>query len=780
MPGRQGFRFIILLVFFCLCLSKSLLAQDIPLGHWRHHLPFNRIISLAETPDRIIGASPYGLIVFNRKDNSIKSINKVHGLSDFGITTLAYSEQHELVLVGYENGNLDVIVKNKTFVNIPDIRRANILGSKSINSILVQGNRAYLSCGFGIVELDLTSLLIRDTYFIGPLGSQVEVYDMASTSTHFFAATNAGLYRAPVQGDNLADYQNWQRQTITGLANETFTHLATFNDRVFANRDAGPTDIIYMFEEGSWQVFSPFQQAYSSKRFNLGSSGGFLLVSNAEYLDIFDQDLNLHHRLEFYLGGWVRAQDALYDSNGHLWVGDLYYGLVRQMPDNSSQPVGLPGPPTANVFGLASGGGRTWIAPGGISLGGHNAWNIDGVFMFEKGSWTGFNRFQFPQMEKMVDIIRVAVNPSNTAQVFAASWTEGLLQMSPQGAGLVYDDSNSPLKRRFGVGDQIRISGLGFDRQANLWMTNSQVEHPLVVKKTNGEWLSFGSDGILSPSQLLGDMVIDKHDQKWVILPPSNGLYLFRENSLNNANDFQARRLTTLSAQGGLPSNMVSSLAVDHDGYMWVGTDKGVAVFYTPQRAFSGEAFQAQQIIVEHEGFGAVLLGTETVTAIAIDGSNKKWFGTARSGAFLLSADARNTIYHFNTLNSPLPSNNILDISIEGQSGEVFFATDRGLVSFRAMATQASATHQEVYAFPNPVRPHYQGYIAIRGLVANAWVKITDINGNLVYQTMAEGGQAVWNGKDLRGNRPATGVYLVFSSNDDGSETMVTKILFIN
>jgi ligand-binding sensor domain-containing protein len=313
-----------------------------------------------------------------------------------------------------------------------------------------------------------------------------------------------------------------------------------------------------------------------------------------------------------------------------------------------------------------------------------------------------------------------------------------------------------------------------------VWVTNSHTPKIIAVKKENNQWLSFSSQSMVNTNQLVGQLIIDRTGQKWAALPNGGGIYVFKENNLNTDNDFQARVLTTTQGSGGLPTNNVRSLALDHDGYIWVGTDKGVAVFYAPQRAFTGDPINAQQIIVVQDGFAAILFETETINTIAVDGSNKKWFGTARSGAFLLSSDGRETVFHFTAENSPLPSNNVLDIAINGQNGEVFFATDKGIASFRGLAIDATPVHTDVYAYPNPVRPGYAGYIAVRGLVKNALVKITDISGNLVYETIAEGGQAIWNGQDLFGRRPATGVYLVFSTNDDGSETMVTKILFIN
>lgn len=742
-------------------------------------MPNNTIIALSETPEKIIGATSYGLVVFNKADNSLEKINKVQGLTDFGITSLAYSEDHDLLLVGYGNGNIDLI-HGEQYINVPDIRRASILGSKSINNILVRGERAYLSCGFGIVEFDLATYLILDTYFIGPQGSQVEVFDLTHSGTHFYAATNAGLLSAPAQGVNLADFQNWQKLSITGQSNEVVNMVVWYQGNLFANISRSPNDLLYRYDGNQWQAFFGGIEPYSGTRRKLRVSGGKLLVSNDQHVDIFNAELVLEGRIDNYYDGMVRALDVLFDKDGTLWLGDIYDGLIQQVSPTGFYRIILPGPATPNAFGLATGGGRLWVAPGAVTSGGGNTWNTNGMFMFGEGKWTWFNLINFPVMNQVWDNIRVAVDPGNPQKIYVASWTEGLLEFTPEGPIELWDDTNSTLLRRDGVEDYIRLGGVAVDNSGNVWVTNSHTLRPIAVKKENNEWLSFSSQGLVSTTQMVGRLVIDRSGQKWAALPNGGGIYVFKENNLNSDNDFQARRLTTTSGNGGLPTNNVISLAVDHDGYVWVGTDKGVAVFYAPQRAFSGDPINAQQIIVEQDGFAGILFETETINSITVDGSNKKWFGTTRSGAFLLSSDGRETVFHFTAENSPLPSNNVFDIAINGQNGEVFFATDKGIASFRGLAIDAPAVHTDVYAYPNPVRPGYAGFISVRGLVKNAVVKITDISGNLVYETIAEGGQAIWNGQDLYGRRPSTGVYLVFSTNDDGSETLVTKILFVN
>jgi len=220
-------------------------------------------------------------------------------------------------------------------------------------------------------------------------------------------------------------------------------------------------------------------------------------------------------------------------------------------------------------------------------------------------------------------------------------------------------------------------------------------------------------------------------------------------------------------------------MAADRDGQVWIGTDAGVAVFYNPSAIFSGQNFDAQRVLIEQDGYGQYLLEAEAVTAIAVDGSNRKWFGTDRAGVFLMSADGTKEILHFTEENSPLLSNSITDITI-AESGEVFIGTAKGIVSYRSESVPPKPTLDEVVVFPNPVRESYNGSIAIRGLVENSSVKITDIAGNLVYTTMSEGGQALWNGMNFDGKRVQTGVYLVYVTNEDGSKTTVTKIMFVN
>jgi hypothetical protein len=194
-------------------------------------------------------------------------------------------------------------------------------------------------------------------------------------------------------------------------------------------------------------------------------------------------------------------------------------------------------------------------------------------------------------------------------------------------------------------------------------------------------------------------------------------------------------------------------------------------VFYPP-------SLEPQKIIISQEGAFQYLLETEVVTAITVDGANRKWIGTENAGVFLFSADGQEQLLHFTAENSPLFSNNIYAITIDGKTGQVYIGTDKGLLSYQGDAVEGEEECSDVEVYPNPVSSGYAGPIAIKGVAANSTVKITDVSGNLVFETQALGGQAVWYGANLSGERVSTGVYLVFAMDQEGEETCTAKLLF--
>jgi hypothetical protein len=409
-----------------------------------------------------------------------------------------------------------------------------------------------------------------------------------------------------------------------------------------------------------------------------------------------------------------------------------------------------------------------------------NTFTIDGVSIYSNKEWSIIKGNQGTvDLDSMYDALNVIVDPVNPKRAYVSTFSNGVIEFYNKKPLTVYGLNNSSLQAITTGRNNVWTNGMAFDKDNNLWVTNVGVDVPLSVKMTNGTWKSFNFSSILGKPYVF-QLLIDKNDQKWFIIPGGGGLVVFKGGISDVPTAANTKLLTVTEGKGNLPSPAVFSFAEDLDGEIWIGTDQGVAVFYNPESMFSGQNYDAQTIKLEQDGNVQLLLQTETVTAIAVDDGNRKWIGTANSGVYLMSADGTKQIQHFDEKNSPLFSNNIKSIAIDHKTGEIFFGTAKGIISYRGDAIEGLENFTDVYAFPNPVKDNFTGPIVIKGLVNNTIVKITDISGSIVSELTSLGGQAIWDAKNFKGEKVSTGVYMVFCTNQDGSQKIATKILVIN
>lgn len=771
-------------LFFLACLIIPAIihgqSPQIPIGQWRDELPYNYCNSLAEAENRIYSSTPYSLFYFDKDDNSVTRITKIQGLSDIGISCIAYNTSTKTLVIAYSDANIDLIQKN-AIINISDIYRKTILGNKTINSIYCLGNIAYLQCGFGIVVLDLGKQEIKETYYIGNGGTQVNVMSLVKDdSDTLWAATEKGIYKAWYKDPNLANYAVWKKdiRMDTTLMYNTITY---FSGKLVVNKQrTNGRDTLYTYN-GQW---SAWINGESNPVMNLNSMYNVLVVSYNFFVDIFDPNFSKLKNINGYPGAGSFPQDAICDKNQTIWIADLYSGLVRNSL-NSDQitTFNLSGPLTANAFSMSTLGNDLYIAPGGYD-GSFVPLSMPAqIYHFDDSNWQNLSGANNPPMNGYNNVVSVTADPSDSKRIYAATWGYGLLEFYDGTLTARYTESNSTL-RHHSAGDTsvIRVGGSAFDAQGNLWVVCTHTNQCLSLKR-GSQWTGFTIT--INDETDLGQIITSRYDQVWMQMRYGNlnpnSILVFTDNgSPDNPNDDLANKLNSTVGNGNLPGNIVFSMAEDKNGEIWVGTESGVGVFYSPEDLFTNNPSDCQRPLVQQGEYVQYLLESEQVNAIAVDGSNRKWMGTDRGGAYLFSADGTKQVYHFTAENSPLLSDRITSIAINPNTGEIYFGTDKGVISFKGTATEGSDAFGNVYAYPNPVREGYQGYIAVKGLISNAQIRITDISGRLVYTGKAEGGQAVWDGYTMEGRKVHTGVYLVFASNDTGSEKVVTKILVVN
>lgn len=750
---------------------------ELRIGEWRQHLPWQRASYVTQSAQHVYFASEWAVAQIDKADRSPRFITKVEEASDAGIRLIRFNQTTGVLLIAYSNSNIDLWnAADGTVTNLPFIRRnLNIIGDRTIYDVAFEGKFAYLATGFGVVKLNLERGEVDYTVF-----TDVPVHAFSLFNNYLYAGTEEGLYRLPADDFNPADFGRWQ---LLGAAQgfpagASVNASAVFNNRLYFGigrslyRTDGssaellathPTfDVLYLTTEGAGLV--------------IGWKKGF--AGSIEYQDATDA------RSE--ISGPCQANSPFYaieDGARKFWIADAgddyrYYdhntGQCDRFDYNS---------PHSHLSSEIAVGvdGAVYVATPGPASDLAAPFRQDGVQVFRDGQWQRWAGPTIPALVdslfSYVDLWRVVAHPSQD-KAYIGSWVGGLLEFEAGQYARRYTKENSILGDANESGDtRTAIGGLAFDRQENLWISNYNADAPIAVLKADGTMRNFSA----APARNLLQVAVDQSGYKWFVVAFNGGVLVYDSGSdLDSPADDRYRLLST--ANSALPTNTVNCITVDLEGDVWVGTSQGVVSFECGSNVFEPSCTGRRRIVTVDD-FNAYLLETEDVRAIAVDGANRKWFGTT-NGVFVQSADALTQVARYTSTNSPLFDNNITDIAVNPKNGEVWIGTERGLLSLRGEATDGGRVNNPgAYAYPNPVRPNYDGPIAIYGLARDANIKITDVAGNLVYEGKALGGQAVWNGRDYLGRRVASGVYLVFATSAesfDAPDAIITKVVILN
>jgi hypothetical protein len=754
-------------IIFLLLLILHLEAQT-PVGSWSDHLTYNTAKSIAVGSGQVYASTGSSIIVYDKEFAELKKMSRINDLTETGINTIAWSEENKTLIIAYSSTNID-LVKNSIIYNIPDIDRKYFPGKKEINRIRTSGKYAFLACSFGIVVVDLTKREIYDTWKPGSGSNAAEVWDISFGNGKIYAATVNGVYSADISNPGLSFFGNWTLVNNLPDPSGKYTSLILSGNRLFVNLSSPlfGGDKVYLADGGS-SLISFIPGVYNTS-FDPAKEG--FTISSQASIRYYNNSGSLQKTISNYGWGKVNISQGVTDNND-IWIADISSGLVRGENMSVFSALTLPGPASNNSYNITSYNGKTVICGGGADI----SWNNQGrplqVSLHENNNWISY------PSETIIDAMRALVDPGNNNHVFVSTWGGGLLEYKNDLLVKQYIESNSPLQTIIPGKAYVRICGLAMDKFRNLWITQSEVPGSIKVLKPDGSWIV---NPVTIDAPTIGDIIIAKNGYKWIILPRGHGLFILDDNNTPEVfTDDRYKKLLVKNEKNVIVS-IIYSIAEDLDGNIWVGTDQGPLVYYNPEKVFETDLNASRIMIPRNDGSGFAdpLLETEMITSISVDGANRKWLGTNNSGAYLLSPDGTIQLRNYNEINSPIFSNSIISLAVDNKTGDVWFGTSKGIQSVRGDATTGGESFTKVYTFPNPVREDFTGNVTITGLMRDTQIRITDISGNLVYETVSDGGQATWDLKTYNGKRVATGVYLVFCASSDGSQSTVTKMLVI-
>lgn len=743
---------------------------------WKFYSSYYSTNSVEESADKVYAVAQGALFSYGKEDNSIKQYTKGVGLSDMDISNIRYNKQTKSLLIVYSNQNID-IMEDQSTTNLPYLYTNTSLQNKQINSITLYNEYAYLSTAFGVmvVNMNKDKKEITDTYNLG-----VNTTSCTLANGYIYATTDKGLLKASLT-DNLLDKGKWVGYDLpTSLfKGEDVSKIDLYKDKLcYLVKKKG----VYYEDKG---ILVPLLNSSSVDTMSVVEDK--LICISASQFHLFS-DLSKQEQVTN-----VSIKDISSYKADKYWIAEGSKGLRGIEKSNaggyatSTEAIILDGPRLNRAYKLLCNNNKLYMISGGRTGAGERLHNPGIMMTYDYNKWDYIDTA--PVIDKFKisprDYTNVIVNPNNPEDIYVASFGDGLFQFNKNEPINWYNSSNSPLQSAVSYSSKyINIDGLGYDKEGNLWMTNSEVNNTIKILDKDGGWHSLYIPELTTQYTVADGILITSTNKKWIHVPRSTPRIVVIESG-SSLDEVIYEDFTTFIDQDKetfAPSAYICS-AEDKDGYVWLGTSKGPVYFTNPDKAISNrDQLRCTRVKLtkkEGESDAYFFLDNIRINAITVDQGNRKWLGTNGNGVYVLDGDNQEVVHQFNTTNSPLMSDVILSIAINDETGEVFIGTDKGLVSYRGEAIAGKEDYADIYAFPNPVRPEFDDKVTITGLMQDSNIKITDINGNILYQTKSIGGQATWNCRNKSGNRVSTGIYLVLASTPDAAESVVTKIAVV-
>ncbi|MBQ8098097.1 MAG: regulator [Bacteroidaceae bacterium] len=757
-----------------LLLQLALLSLTAGAREWKAYMAYHNATLNCPVDERVYTLADGSLFTYRLGETTVSTFSKATGLSDTNIRYMVYNEEEEAFLLVYSNWNMDVIGINDSITNMPEYKNSNV-DDKTVNHVTMNGRYAYVATNSGVVVVNMRRREFANTYNFGKA-----VKSCASAGGSIMALTAEGIYQGK-QSANLIDASNWQR-----LNNRNLTELIPFDDKLYATA----TDGLYAVDVSNGNA----QRIWSGKIKFAAPYDDRIVMGNAS------QVITMDGQEKFTTLQWANDFESLSWDGERYWASRGYNGLQAYSVRNdsispASSPI-IPNSPIRNLCYYLDFAPEGRLLVGGGSLNYTYQTYPGTAMMMQDGKWTNFSEDSIVQKTGIPynNVTAIIQDPEDAGHHYVTAAGGGLYEFRNGTFSYLHSFDNSALETILPSSSRpkyyVRTAGLTFDREGNLWMVNNEVDSILKIYMKDGSWQGFYFN-VLDGYPTFDHILLDSRGIAWITHRRTTSVHhagllgFYYGGTVKDRSDdvWRFKYQFTNQDNTSYTFNQLYDVKEDRDGQIWVATDKGPFVITQPETFFDDQTVFTQVKVARNDGtdYADYLLSGVPVTTIAIDGGNRKWFGTSGYGVYLVSADGQETLHHFTAENSPLPSNVVYSIAINGTTGEVMIGTDAGLVGYRSDATEpmAELAKSNVKVYPNPVRPTYEGQLRVDGLSFNSDVKITTTTGQVVAQGQSVGGTYTWNLLNRKGERVGTGIYYVIASDEAGNKGAVAKFLVV-
>ena len=794
---KPKIQFLIILIV-CLLSARPVMAS---VGDWHSYRNVGTYDHVALLGDNLYILTDGNLFVTDTTLTEFTSLSRLSLLTGNTISKIAVAPDHQHLALLYNDGLIDIIDADGSTISIMDLQTKSLTANKQPLGVTFSGDEMIVAAEFGFYRVSLSSYSIVDSYTT-PSNCNIAFY---WKDAWYRSVRGHGLQRCPA-ANNAKQESNWTTlQSDTILSALTFfTPDSTEHCWVIAN----DKNVNVLDADGKTVRSSArgcYQSLIQAGRYIFMQGSGFTMADPLTY------DISVCHDdyLQRSISICALSDDTFFTSAASIGLFSFQLTAFNKWAPFDYELL-ADGVTIAEVLGstaLYSGllGNGKFVATNSkrMCLTNYSAMARTmgdiSIYNPDDGQWTTrnyhevINQGKADGLDVFQGITAFAADPLDDDSYYISTLQRGIFHF--RGDSLIKWIGQSTPEA---YPDQAtsRITAVYPDENGYLWVACPFTDHLFRSLSPQGKWTCYPITGFPAASNIHRILQArhDNYQLKWLLCDypyQSSKVAMYYDHATPaDLSDDQSAYFSILVDQDNNQYSSINyffDIAEDQNGAIWLLTSIGPLVIDDPFTTFDyaqknpgyGKIRRVKVPRNDGTNLADYLMESASCTCIAVDNLNRKWIGTLGSGLFLLSDDGITEIEHFDTSNSPLFSNDILALSFDPETSVLYISCESGILTYQTDAWQGEADFSNLYCYPNPVRPEYSGDLRIMGLMADSYVSITDVSGNLIMRTRSIGSSITWDLRDSDGQRIDPGIYMIHGVDSEGKKGKICKFLVL-